>query len=54
MSLTRPFGCAGSSEPSLVVCAKLPLSHELASFIDKFISWFVRLCVRVRIHGNHS
>ena len=51
MPLTRSCGCAGSSEPSLVACAKLPLPYELASFIDSpmqkhtKINLYLGLCV---------
>ena len=51
MSLTRACGCAGSSELSLVACAKISLSHELASFIDSpmqkhtKINLYLGLCV---------
>ena len=49
MPLTRPCGCAGSSEPSLVACAKLPLSHELASFIDSIQrSIYILVCASLR------
>ena len=51
MPLTRPCGCAGLSEHSLVACAKILLSHELASFIDSpmqkhtKINLYLGLCV---------
>ena len=53
MPLTRPCGCVGLSEPLLVTCAKLPLSHELASFIDSPMqkhskSIYILVCASVR------
>ena len=66
MPLARPCGCAGSSEPSLVACARGTIisltgsfyrqpnvKHDAEACINHFSSWFVRLCVRVMIHRNH-
>ena len=57
MPLARLCGCAGSSEPSLVACARVlgqpKVKHDAEAYINHFSSWFVRLCVRVMIHRNH-
>ena len=66
MPLAKLCGCAGSSEPSLVACARGTIislnglfhrqpdvKHDTEACINHFSSWFVRLCVRVMIHRNH-
>ena len=65
MPLERLCGCAGSSEPSLVACARCTIisytgsfhiqpnvKHDAEACINHFSSWFVRLCVRVMIQMN--
>ena len=66
MPLAILCGCAGSSEPSLVACARGTIisltgsfhrqpnvKHDAEACINHFSFWFVRLCVRVMIHRNH-